>query len=628
MGENGKVIMQNASKPPRRPTQLVLPEKIREMSQHDSQSFRALAMVPCDLGDGTVLISFLDDKEPIVASEGAYAVARLVSRFACRDDHIAGILAALRLADASRAQVAKILDQFLECGALISETQLREQLKKTPLAPQVELARVAIPTRNRPGALRASWRSWREFAVLNGRRFEFVIAEDSDSEIDRAEFSESLRSAHPDLRWIGKHEKIAFIRRLTEAGIPADVAAFALLGMGEYRPGANRNCLLLDSAGELLLMSDDDVLCSFFALPQQSSQLRFAGHTGLPVECQAFASREGAIAAVQPTDIDIFSVHESLLGRTCPALLSDAQFTRSEFADICNEMLCSIERGNGRVVATQAGIVGDNGRAYCDEPLFAPSPSAIPWMLESRARYGEQFSSKEVVQLAPAYTVTHSSFCMSPSLGLDAREILPPFMPDFRGEDRVFGAASTILSRNALFGHLPVGVLHAPCDTRHYAGGRYDTVARPRMSTLVYALISHDSNPRMSIDFCESLRAIGEYFQALSYLPNEEFLTHANIAVRSISGAAVRTAYAEARRLAVVPEYWQADLTAFRDTFLMNAKRADYSVPREMEGAERPVEQTQVFLRRLGELFEWWPRIWNVSIEMNLEGKRISSLIA
>jgi hypothetical protein len=585
------------------------------------------AIVPCSLGDGAYLISFQDGKEPVLVSESVFSVARLASHFATRQEHTSNALATLRLGESFRSEVDTILDQLLECGILVSDSELYEVARvQEGLSPRTKLMRIAIPTRNRAAALKSTVLHWQQYALLNDRQIECVIAEDSDCEIDRTDVRKCVHSGDAiTLRFIGRREKADFICRLSKLGVPVNVANFALFGTGEYRPGANRNCLVLDSVGEALLMSDDDVECSFLTIPTEEPSVRLSSHSQLPFDCRVFSEREDAIASVRPARTEIFTAHEALLGRRGTAIIADAYFQNRELLDVCNHMLSSFKRRDMRIVATQAGIVGDNGRDDCDEPLFMPGPSMIARMLESRSAYDEQFLSREVVQIARCYTITHSSVCMTPNIGLDATRLLPPFMPAFRGEDRVFGAACTALSSNAFMGHIPIAVLHVPIGPRTYLSRKYDSVVRPKMSDLVAALIFNGADTRLSCEFDQSLRAIGQYFHAVSSLQQEDFLAQSNNLVRNVSGACVRAACEQSDRIARIPEYWTDDVMAYKSAFLARAREPDYAVPREVKRSARPVESTQAFLSEIGTLFDWWPQIWFAAREMKLTGVRIST---
>ena len=70
---------------------------------------------------------------------------------------------------------------------------------------------------------------------------------------------------HRTILYAGFEEKIVYAKRLMDmARVPADSVKFAMFGagIGGTSVGANRNAMLLHTAGELGVCVDDDILCS------------------------------------------------------------------------------------------------------------------------------------------------------------------------------------------------------------------------------------------------------------------------------------------------------------------------------------------------------------------------------
>jgi hypothetical protein len=74
------------------------------------------------------------------------------------------------------------------------------------------------------------------------------------------------------------------------------------------------------------------------------------------------------------------------------------------------------------------------------------------------------------------------SYCM----GLDNRSLLPPFLPVGRNEDGVFGVTLGLTDENALFAHLPYGVIHDSQRPSSYAEDeKMVSARRTRLSDLI-----------------------------------------------------------------------------------------------------------------------------------------------
>ncbi len=98
------------------------------------------------------------------------------------------------------------------------------------------------------------------------------------------------------IRYAGRKEKSRFAAALAaESAVPREIVDFALFGDAscERSTGANRNCLLLDTAGSLLLSVDDDTLCQIAGAPERETELSFfSGYD--PTELWFFPDRAHA----------------------------------------------------------------------------------------------------------------------------------------------------------------------------------------------------------------------------------------------------------------------------------------------------------------------------------------------
>jgi hypothetical protein len=148
------------------------------------------------------------------------------------------------------------------------------------------------------------------------------------------------------IRYGGRKKKSRFAAALAaESAVPPEIIRFALFGDERCTrsTGANRNALLLDAAGSLVLAVDDDTLCRIAPAPGSEAGLSFfSGYD--PSEFWFFPDRGGATESVSFAGIDVLGCHEALLGSAVDGLGGLAETS-------------------GRVVMTLNALVGDSGMA-------------------------------------------------------------------------------------------------------------------------------------------------------------------------------------------------------------------------------------------------------------------------
>ncbi|HSW48817.1 MAG TPA: hypothetical protein VLH09_01520, partial [Bryobacteraceae bacterium] len=100
------------------------------------------------------------------------------------------------------------------------------------------------------------------------------VADDSRSRADRELNRAVLRSAASrhsfEIQYAGREEKLRYAEALLSGGdLFPEVVHFALFGLGDGTPtmGANRNAILLQTQGSLVLCVDDDTVCQVGQAP-------------------------------------------------------------------------------------------------------------------------------------------------------------------------------------------------------------------------------------------------------------------------------------------------------------------------------------------------------------------------
>ena len=293
----------------------------------------------------------------------------------------------------------------------------------------------------------ACLRSYLENCQRHGRAPEFVVTDDSagtEAQVaNRAVLQRFKRDFNARIRYAGSGEKSRFAEALAgESAVPLRIIRFALIGDERcvLSTGANRNCLLLDTVGTLVLSIDDDTRCRIAAAPQREEAL--ASYSGYdPSEFWFFADRARALESVSFVEIDVLGCHEALLGNTVANVDGPVDTT-------------------GRVAITLPGLVGDSGMAS-PRYLLTLTGASRERLVASPDAYRSAFRSREVLRTVRRPTISAGSFCMTTFLGFDNRSLLPPFFPVQRNSDGVFGLLLQKVHGQKSRGVAAVGA--APC---------------------------------------------------------------------------------------------------------------------------------------------------------------------
>jgi hypothetical protein len=258
-------------------------------------------------------------------------------------------------------------------------------------------------------------------------------------------------------------------------------ASFAVGAPFERIPiGANRNLGMLLAGARPFVMVDDDMVCEISATDEHPGHVAIRDSEQLHYT-QHFESEEALVAASRPTSVDYLSLHESVLGRSVRDILRSAQ---TYTLDVFDRDAVAAFSTPSRVVASTTGCHGDIGIGQPIRLLLDPRFVEV-----ARADYASAFASVRS-RRAPASLVLRRGFAsmLGGGLGLDGRELLPPFAPWFRQEDVLFSALLARTHRNDHVAGLPWSLAHRPVRAVAAAADVYDVTESPNRA--LFALLS------------------------------------------------------------------------------------------------------------------------------------------
>jgi hypothetical protein len=429
-------------------------------------------------------------------------------------------------------------------------------------------------------------------------------------------------------------EKLRFAKRLIGAGeIPPEVVKFALFDVeqcGLTTAGANRNALLLDSAGEALVSVDDDTLCRIATAPGDSGESIAITNTSLayPAEVWVYENRDHALKAVSFVEQDFIGTHERFLGKDLKSICqthhaqnrlnrtgSDAESVGEEAID------------KERITVTLNGIIGDCGWSSPFVYLLLTRDS-LNRLTQSESVYRRSLGSREVLQVTRSALLTkHEEYLMSTVMGIDSRWLIPPFMPAGRGQDRIFGLTLAACFSQGHVARLPWAVVHAPVKGRSFPRGEIQKVVTSvDLSSIIASLVKSFTSPR-TLGPRERLIALGSYLENIGGMSEIDFTEFTGLQILREKSSLVEYLKGSIRNYGAARRFWVEDIERFIEATERSAASGDFTAPVDLQ-YDRSLSAARRLYQRLvlkfGQLLRWWPVMWERAQESFLPQGRIA----
>ena len=594
-----------------------------------SRRYRCGAIVRFTVGNGLELVYCRNSRSlELLPAEVAALLGRCGS-LKTLDEHALKCCGGTEAAAEQLSATKSRLKELADSGFLVCEHDFFDQLARPAVQtlPSVAIASVCVPTCDRLNTLEPCLESYIANCKKYGKDNDFVVMDDSRDPQARNDCRQMLRTVkaeqHADIKYAGYEEKSAFLQRLIdETDLPPDVLRFALFGKEEFELatyGANQNAILLHSIGDTLFSADDDTLCRVAVAPTKADGLGVVSGVYTSrhelLETWLFPDRETARASVSFVDSDLLDMHEQYLGLDLLSCMSAGaqngplDLDRSDFR--FGRMLAS---GEGRVLVTLNGLAGDCAYTHPDYCLFFTGRS-LERLTQSDAEFRVNCVSPACLRVVNRVTITdkmsdlHSGF-----LGLDNRQLLPPFSPVARGQDILFGQLLSQCFYNAYYCRLPWALLHEPMERRSFSNEQI-VETRPGIggvNRLIALLAGSLSLGDWKADPVSRLRYLGRYLEELGRMPAAEFeelgrLLHWRSV--SLEIAQLERAIEKAGR----SRQFFAEVVRERATN-KSARLAETQewLPHDLKegrNSSETLKLAQELVWRFGQLLRWWPDI-------------------
>jgi hypothetical protein len=577
--------------------------------------WRCVGFVRHPADDGHELFYFPLSRRAHVLPSSTASLLEGCRTFRSLEEHAAMLS---RRSGLDQAEMLRSLEQLATLGGLSERSQLVSACRRaTTLTSRIAADRVTtlgIPTRDRPALLARAVRSYVANLEQFGRRVHLVVLDDSRRDSNRnrnAEFLATVaRGRTVTVKHISMGQRLAFVSQIARrADLPGELVRFGLMGSAEFRcsPGAARNCLLLQTLGELLVQVDDDTECDIATVPGTKPGL--ACSSAAPMNHWLFPDAPSVRAFVRREARDFLGTHEQLLGRTLRACVDDAA-DGIDVGAIGTDFIQKLSHaGEGIVRTTALGIYGDAAMGFPYAHLFLPA-DARKRLAVAEDEYRALVTSRQTVRLPLRRTITTGVFCMATNLGLDNRRSLPPFLPVMTNEDGVFGLLLNRSCPEAYGGFLPWAIAHGSAKTS--ASRQSRAAAVPSDGELVAHIVA-SLTPGVG-SFESRMGMLGAQLRELGRLAAPEFEDILGTQERTFMAQQLRVLDAGRSAWSDAPAHWIEDVRRYSEALRRGIDARVWRKPHGLPG--RGLDSLQMVLFQFGSLLSAWPAIVGAAREL------------
>lgn len=512
----------------------------------------------------------------------------------------------------------RLLESLREGGALLNYESLLSTARQCEPGGPDEITWLVVPTCSRGSSVIRAVESFAHNRRHLGREaVNFFVTDDSPSstarERCRGDFRRFSLATGATVFYAGYEERETFARSLAEdKAIPPDVVRLTLFGFSGPKkgPGTNRNCILLQTLGSLVLSADDDVVCDPAIVPGTHPQgcAVFEGHQN-PTEYWCFSDRLSALQFAQPVDLDVVTAHKEVLGRNMPSLLGEAlrSGARLDLDNLCGHLISSLLSGTGTVRVTFNGLRGDCG-LHSDIGITASQNRSTRERVQLfDASNSDILRSRQTVSQVLRKHVSHGDAAgIGACFGLDNRSILPPFLPAFRNQDGLFFNLIGRCYEESYVGHLPFTLVHQPPEDRYYEP---DGEAMVRVSDILLGCISM-CHPTSFLKGPERrMIALGEHLQYVAALPSNEFKELLHVVCCSHLSGRIQQLEHILTTDGYSPQWWALNLEHRIRAIRQQLNNVEYLRPADLDPEDTSSDSLQSIVKGFGQLLSHWPSI-------------------
>ncbi|HEY9776430.1 MAG TPA: hypothetical protein V6C81_21900 [Planktothrix sp.] len=592
-------------------------------STANSGRFRFDATTRLPAGDGLELLhSDLSGTTTLIPSQDVALLQRCQS-FATLDSHAARLCQEQGLGVLHIEAVRQKLATMAETGLLLSEARLLERIiNDTGHDTSAAISYLGIPTRNRPLQLAQCLESYAQCMRATGREITIVVADQSDAahvDANRSVLQKLKSEFGCTIQHIDGSTTDDIVRRLSvQSGVDSSIVQYALgpRVSGGFCGGANRNLLLLNSVGSLILQVDDDSKCRAIPPPEVSAQLLFSSDHDAS-DCW-FSSKDEVAALCDDANADMFALHEKYLGKTLARCMQ--QHDNQVNIDSANSSFFRrLASSNNKVSITNTGVAGESGRRE-GQPFIFTAGEKRERLVASKEKYDGAQQEQQIMRGARGTTINDGTLCFGFNLGIDNRTLVPPFMPFMRGEDTVFSTLFRVIWKGEYFAMLPWLAYHTGA-ARKVRGATIDTsdAIHLRFAELLGLMIQMYQGRSLQEETERRLTAAADWLIEIGTGPVKEFESVLQRIWWQATAANIRRLEQALKTHRGQPDYWAQDLIAHIRSYQQSLTDPSYLISADiiqLFGSNAAMERQRDMVAQFGAFLRAWPALRTAAAEL------------
>lgn len=475
---------------------------------------------------------------------------------------------------------------------------------------------INIPTRNRPAGLRRCASSYLDH-IASAHTSVTLLVLDNSTEASffsqNASVVQDLQSSYNvPIEYIDRARREAMaesVHRTT--GLPLSIVRFAFFGDERcgHSYGACRNALQFLSTGRYSVQVDDDTRCkpaSASSSPGLALSAKDTPEVYLPIP--------GSSKLPESSGVDLIHEHNGVLGQSALAVLGDS-LTRGIEPNISQahpQLIERVSHPNTTIATTYLGTAGDSGMQGHAFRLFEEGPTREQ-LLTSAQSFEQLMTTRWMIKAVPQTTISNSPHCMTIHIGLDTRNLLPPFMPVMRNEDGVFGAVKQVCFPHYLSAYLPYTIQHLPPEDRP-APSLDEALRSPnmRLNDLVCQLVLYGKE---ELGEAPSLKTLGEYLLEITSSSPDSFRSLLQAKAHQTRQNIIAFATQQLEAFKEAPDFWVRGVQTYIDSL---KQPAESFAPADLEGSfEDRWTLCQDLIHQYATLLTYWETIFEAGKELS-----------
>lgn len=376
---------------------------------------------------------------------------------------------------------------------------------------------------------------------------------------------------------------------LADSTLPVDQArlTYSLYSPGGiHSSGCNRNAILLHAAGNMHLVTDDDLFARTVVWKNPEKTSKKKHDQTLPVRMCHCAEAGNFEEELTTQPVNICQSHLQYLGQM------------------------GSEPGR-KILLSSPGTYGDSGFSRSHGIMFDEGNT---WKRKIATGYEQLRYSRLMIRMADTDTEGQDIHLLGMQTGFDGTELLPPFFPFGRNEDSLFALMTRICHPSSETAWLGWALEHRPEPPRTIS--REELIGfRPHLSELIMAQFIQNLPPSDLVAPADRLRSLGDHIQFIGSLPVSDMTEtlHTAWADQAVPHAqkAEHLLKTERRR----PEAWKIDMTEHLEC--VNRLLGDPDLLFSEKGCGLSAEEAGSHIRQYGALLQCWPEIYEWATERN-----------